>query len=100
MLLPQSPNAAKHPPQPAQLSLPAAADAFKAGSEAMAQHDLASAHREFAKVVRLAPKVAAGHTAFGAVLMEEGKNTAAITELELAHQLDPRDNTALLNLAM
>jgi Flp pilus assembly protein TadD len=85
---------------PQQQSLHAAEEAFKAGSAAAAQHDLAVAHREFAKVVRLAPKVAAGHTAFGAVLMEEGDTDAAVAQLELARRLDPADNSAALNLAI
>src|ERR1700712_2153221 len=76
-----------------------AGDAFRAGSSYFAQGDFAHAHAEFAKVVRLTPKVAAGHSAYGAVLLAEGNAAAALIELELAHRLDPNDATATINLA-
>ena len=38
----------------------AAGEAFKAGTAAVARGDLKTAHAEFAKVVRLAPKVRRG----------------------------------------
>src|SRR5882757_1686907 len=74
--------------------------AFRAGYAAMAKGDLPHAHAEFAKVVRLVPKVAAGHSAYGAVLLAEGDSAAAIPELEQAHRLDTKDETATLNLAI
>lgn len=74
--------------------------AFRAGHAAMSQNDLALAHTEFAKVVQLVPQVAAGHTALGTVLLAEGNASAAIPELEQAHTLDPKDDTATLNLAL
>src|ERR1700712_4938340 len=76
-----------------------AGDAFRAGSSYFAQGDFAHAHAEFAKVVRLTPKVAAGHSAYGAVLLAEGNAAAALSELELAHRLNPSDATATINLA-
>ena len=84
----------------ANRNLQAADAAFRAGSEAYARNDLRTAHAEFAKLVRLAPGVAAGHSAFGTVLLAEGDVQAAATELELAHKLDPKDTTAILGLAM
>src|ERR1700757_3082658 len=71
----------------------AATEAFRAGRAAMEQNDLTLAHAEFAKVVKLAPNVAAGHSALGAVLYAEGKPSAAVPELEKAHSLDPKDTT-------
>ncbi len=72
---------------------------FRAGYAAMTQGDLAQAHAAFAKVVVLTPKVAAGHSAYGAVLLAEGNAANAVRELELAHRLDPKEETATLNLA-
>ncbi len=74
--------------------------AFKAGTAALAQNDLAKAHQEFAKVVRLAPNVAAGHGALGAVMLAEGDVPGAIAELEKAHVLDASDNSTSINLAI
>jgi tetratricopeptide (TPR) repeat protein len=76
-----------------------ATDAFRAGSEAYQRGDLRTAHMQFARVVRLAPKVAAGHSAFGTVLLAENNPKAAMAELEQAHRLDPGDNGTTLNLA-
>ncbi len=91
-------------PQPARTpgsqALHSAQQAFEAGSAAFARHDLAEAHRDFLRVVTLAPKVAAGHTAYGSVLLEEGDVSSARTQLELAHSLDPQDTSAQLNLAL
>lgn len=77
-----------------------AGEAFKAGTAAATRGDLKTAHAEFAKVVRLAPKVAAGHSALGAVMLGEGQIAEAIAELEQAHKLDPQDKTATTNLAI
>src|SRR5262245_50114051 len=84
-------------PRPAAIQTADAA--FRAGYAALMRKDLAVAHSEFAKVVHLAPQLATGHSAFGAVLLAEGNNAAAIIELEKAHTLDPRDNNAAINLA-
>jgi protein O-GlcNAc transferase len=81
-------------------NLKAADAAFRAGSAAYQQNDLSTAHTQFAKVVHLAPNVAAGHTAFGTVLLAEGNPHEAATELEHAHKLDPHDPNATLNLAL
>lgn len=81
-------------------NLHAADVAFRAGSAAYMRNDLRTAHAEFAKLVRLAPNVAAGHAAFGAVLLAEGNADAAITQLKRARKLDPTDTSAILNLAL
>src|SRR6516225_3504082 len=81
-------------------AIKAADAAFRAGSAAYQRNDLRTAHTEFARVVHLAPKIAAGHTAFGTVLLAENNPKAAATELELAHKLDPSDTNATLNLAL
>jgi tetratricopeptide (TPR) repeat protein len=73
--------------------------AFHAGAAAMSQNDLSKARSEFEKVVHLAPQVALGHSALGAVLLAQSNTAGAIVELEKAHQLDPKDNAATLNLA-
>lgn len=88
-------------PSPAtSANLKAAEAAFRAGSAAYQQNDLPTAHAQFAKLIHLAPNVAAGHTAFGTVLLAEGNARAAAAELERARQLDPHDNNATLNLAL
>ena len=76
-----------------------AEEAFRAGSAAYLQNDLHSAHMQFAKLVELAPEVAAGHSAFGTVLLAEGDASSAVVQLQLAHSLDPQDAGAILNLA-
>ena len=50
---------------PSETRLRSADEAFRAGSAAYLRNDLHTAHIQFAKLVQLAPKVAAGHTAFG-----------------------------------
>jgi protein O-GlcNAc transferase len=81
-------------------NLKAADAAFRAGSAAYQQNDLPTAHAQFAKLVHLAPNVAAGHSAFGTVLLAEGDAHAAVAELEQARKLDPHDSNATLNLAL
>lgn len=90
---------AKSSPAPVA-NLKAADAAFRAGSAAYQQNDLPTAHAQFAKVVHLTPNVAAGHTAFGTVLLAEGNPHAAAAELEQARKLDPHDTNATLNLAV
>lgn len=78
----------------------AADEAFRAGSAAYRQNDLHVAHVQFARVVQLAPDVAAGHNAFGTVLLAEGDARAAVAQLDTAHRLDPHDTGVMLNLAL
>lgn len=78
----------------------AAGESFKAGLQAVQAHHLPLAERAFARVVRLAPGVAAGHSALGAVLVQEGKFAAAVPELETALRLDSNDATAKLNVGL
>lgn len=78
----------------------AADEAFRAGSAAYRQNDLHAAHVQFARVVQLAPDVAAGHSAFGTVLLAEGDTLAAVAQLDRAHRLDRHDTGAMLNLAL
>jgi protein O-GlcNAc transferase len=80
--------------------LKAAEEAFRAGSAAYQQNDLLSAHIQFRKLVELAPGVAASHTAFGTVLLAEGDVPSAVTQLELAREIDPQDAGATLKLAL
>jgi protein O-GlcNAc transferase len=84
----------------ATVQLKAADEAFRAGSAAYLQNDLHTAHVQFARVVQLAPNVAAGHSAFGTVLLAEGDAQAAVAQLDRAHRLDPRDAGVILNLAL
>jgi protein O-GlcNAc transferase len=89
-----------NPKSSANARLKSADEAFRAGSAAYLQNDLHSAHIQFAKLVQLVPGVAAGHTAFGTVLLAEGDVRSAVTQLELARRLDPGDAGATLNLAL
>jgi len=77
-----------------------AEEAFRSGSAAYLQNDLLSAHIQFAKVVKLAPEVAAGHSAFGTVLLAEGDIAYAVDQLELAYKLAPQNPDTVLNLAI
>src|ERR1700722_17382223 len=77
-----------------------AEEAFRAGSAAYLQNDLLTAHIQFAKVVKLAPEVAAGHSAFGTVLLAEGDLAYAADQLELAHRLAPQNSDATVTLAI
>ena len=103
-----SPTTPQAPPQPSatadsttdQATVEAATLAFRAGHAAMEQNNLVLARTEFSKVVQLLPRVAAGHSALGAVLYAEGNPSAAVPELEQAHSLDPNDLIATLNLAL
>jgi protein O-GlcNAc transferase len=75
--------------------------AFRAGHAAFLRNDLPTAHSEFAKAVRLAPKIAPAHSALGAVLLAEGNPAAAVPELRTALTLDPghADEGTVLNFA-
>jgi tetratricopeptide (TPR) repeat protein len=73
---------------------------FRSGSAAFAAGNLSAAHTDFASLVRLMPRIATAHTAYGAVLLAEGQLPAAIAELEEARRLDPHDIRAALNLGV
>ena len=77
----------------------AADKAFHAGYSAVQGNDLGAAEADFAEVVRLSPEVAAGHAAYGSVLLSLGKLAQATHELEVAHAGDPEESSATLNLA-
>ena len=84
---------------PAKAPSVEAGNLFRAGSTAFAAGDLPTAHTAFARLVHLAPRVAAAHAAFGAVLLAEGDARGATRELTEAHQLDPSDSRTSVNLA-
>ena len=79
----------------------AAADAlFREGSDAFAGGDMKKAQADFARLVQLAPNVAVGHSAYGAVLLAEGDLRHAVLELTTARRLDPNQPEATINLAV
>ena len=65
--------------------------AFHAGVAARDSGNLEEARKKFAEVVRLAPQIAEGHEALGAVLLEQGNARAAIGELMAAEKIKPED---------
>ena len=69
----------------------AAEAAFRAGLKAAQAGKLTEAKSQFERVVQLAPSVAAGHSALGAVLVEQGNNAQALAELRswIAQTLRP-----------
>ena len=92
----------------AQTAKPAASPAdikradqlFRSGSAAFAAGNLSAAHTDFASLVRLMPRIATAHTAYGVVLFAEGQLPAAVSELEAARKLDPNDVRAAINLGV
>ncbi len=82
----------------AQGNLQEAGKAFREGVAAAQAHQYVQAERQFRTVVRLAPEVAAGHSALGSVLVQEGRNAEALSELHKALQAEPNDAAAQLNL--
>lgn len=74
--------------------------AFRAGSDAYLHHDLATAQRQFAMAVRLAPQIAAGHAALATVLLAQGDAHAARSEFAEAHRLDPGNERVSVDLAL
>ncbi len=78
----------------------AADAAFREGSAAFERNDLAAAQASFEKVVRLAPAIAAAHSALGTVLIAAGNPSRAVTELETARKLGGSDRSTLLNLCI
>jgi protein O-GlcNAc transferase len=95
-----SPAPGADPKASANARLKSAEEAFRAGSAAYMRNDLLSAHIQFRKLVELAPGVAAGHSAFGTVLLAEGDVRSAIAQFELAREIDPHDAGVILNLAL
>jgi tetratricopeptide (TPR) repeat protein len=91
--------AAQQPAPAAAGQLAEAKAAMVRGLDAMQRGDLAEAHRSFARVVALAPRIEPGHAALGAVLLAEGDFTGAARQLAIAHQQAPDDLAAQLNLA-
>ena len=74
--------------------------AYQAGTAAAAKGDYKTAEAQLQKVVHLAPQIAEGHSALGAVLMRLGQFTPAIKELERALALKPADSFTQVNLAI
>ncbi len=73
--------AAQKPKQKASEAVEQASAAFRAGVAAQQAGQLDEARAQFAKAVRLQPKIAEGHEALGAVLLEMGNAAAAVAEL-------------------
>lgn len=87
-------------PDAAPKPLQAADAAFRKGYAAAQRGDLPAARDSFQTAVRLAPAIAAGHAALGAVLLELKDYPASIAELEAARRLDHSDTSTLLNLCV
>ena len=96
------------PPEPtrAQAAAPSrdtseqAGEAFRAGYQAVSNHQLQEAREDFQKVVHLVPQIEEGHSALGAVLVQLGVYPDAIRELRQALKLKPEDVSAQTNLAV
>ncbi len=73
---------------------------FQQGSSAFSRGDLTGAHTAFARLITLAPRVAAGHAAYGSVLVAQGNLHEATKELTLARQLDPHELQPTITLAV
>ena len=74
--------------------------AFHEGFAARQSGNLELARTKFAEVVRLQPRIAEGHEALGAVLVELGKPQEGIKEFEGAARLKPGDIGIETNLAL
>jgi len=85
---------------PKPQALDRASEAFKAGVAARAAGNLELARTRFGEVVRLAPKIAEGHQALAAVLVELGKTDEAVPEFEAALKLKPDDPAIKTDLAL
>jgi protein O-GlcNAc transferase len=81
-------------------SLQQADTIYRAGTAALARHDLVTAQTDFEQVTRLAPKAEPGHAALGLVLIDTGHLQQAVRELQLALSLNHADSGAALNLAI
>lgn len=73
---------------------------YRSGVAALNSNDLKTAQERFESVVRLAPRLAQGYSALGAVLAREGRWPDAIQNLERALALNPGDDSARLYLAI
>ena len=82
---------AQSPPTAVPETMREADAAFRAGAAARQSGQLEAARADFAKVVRLAPQIAEGHQALGAVLLELGKPAEAAPEFEAALKLRRND---------
>ncbi len=85
---------------PAASPVAQASEAFRSGTERVRQGDLPGAATAFARAVRLAPGVGAGHSALGAVLLQQGKPQAALEQLEDALRINGADAPAMLNAGL
>lgn len=74
--------------------------AFRAGYAARQSGNLEVARSKFLEVVRLQPKIAEGHIALGAVLLEIGKPLEGAKEFEAAAKIRPSDDAIETNLAL
>ncbi len=74
--------------------------AFRAGLSAAQAGRLSDAKSQFERVVQLAPAIAAGHSALGAVLVQQGNFAQAAVELRQALRLNGADASAKLNLGL
>ena len=74
--------------------------AFRAGYAAQQAGNLELAREKFGEVVKLAPRIAEGHEALGALLLEMNRAPEAIAELEAAARLKPGDTGNEANLAL
>ena len=86
--------------QPEPEVLKRADAAFREGFAARQAGNLALARSKFAEVVRLQPKIAEGHEALGAVLVELGKPLDGAKEFEVAAAIKPGDEGIETNLAL
>jgi protein O-GlcNAc transferase len=91
------PQAAKHPVPDV---IKRADAAFHEGFAAREAGNLELARSKFAEVVRLQPKIAEGHEALGAVLVEMGKPLDGAKEFEAAEAIKPSDDGIETNLAL
>lgn len=77
-----------------------AAEAYRAGVDALSHNDLQEALKNFQQVVRLTPGAEPGHLMVGFVLARLGRTKEAIVELEKTLALNPNDTDARTNLAL
>ena len=92
--------AAQRPAKTTTDSIRRADAAFHEGYAARQQGNLELARSKFAEVVRLQPKIAEGHEALGAVLVELGRPLDGVKEFEAAAKIKPSDVGIETNLAM
>ncbi len=88
----------------AQAQLPAAqieatGALYREGYQAYNSGDLQTAHERFARLIALAPGVAAGHVAYGTVLLAQGQAAEALKQFNLARQIDPKTPSAVTGIA-